>query len=69
MADAKKCDICGEFYDHYQYVKLDNGVTMNGCKLRFASDNGCHWSSLDLCSDCMTKVHNLLSDIQNKKEK
>ena len=69
MADAKKCDICGKFYDYYQYVKLDNDMSMNGCKLRFAADNGMCWSSLDLCSDCMTKVHNLLIDIQNKKEK
>lgn len=68
MADAKKCDICGKFYDYYQGVKLDNSASMlNGCKLRFAADNGTCWSSLDLCQECMTKVHTLLYDISSEK--
>lgn len=67
MANAKKCDICGEYYDHYQYVNLKNGMTLNGCMLRFATDNGTSWSSLDLCPDCMAKVHTLLFDISSEK--
>lgn len=64
MADAKKCDVCGKFYDHYDCVTIENGTTMNGCKIRFTAANDiCCWSNLDLCPECMTKVHNLLFDI------
>ena len=63
MANAKKCDICGKFYDHYQNITLKSGMTMNGCMIRFAADNGVCWTSSDLCPECMTKVHTLLCDI------
>lgn len=68
MADAKKCDVCGKFYDYYQGVTLDNGKMINGCKIRFTSDNNTYWSCLDLCQECMTKVHTLLYDISSEKE-
>lgn len=67
MADAKKCDICGKFYDHYLNITLESGMTMNGCKIRFAANNNICWTSLDLCPECMTKVHTLLYDISNEK--
>lgn len=67
MANAKKCDICGKFYDHYQNIKLENGMTMDGCMIEFASNNGVRWKSLDLCPECMTKVHTLLHDILSER--
>ena len=64
MADAKKCDVCREYYDHYDSVTLESGIKMNGCKIRFTADNNiCCWNNLDLCPHCMTKVHTLLSNI------
>lgn len=68
MANAKKCDICGQFYNFYQGVTLKNGKVQNGCKLRFESDSGTGWGTVDLCPECMTKVHNLLQGIMEGKD-
>lgn len=63
MADAKKCDVCRGFYDKYQSVTIDNGNTFEGCRLRFEINNYHDGGYLDLCSECMRKVHILLSGI------
>lgn len=66
MADAKKCDICRKYYDQYQSVTLNNDTTLYGCRIRFATDSNVYYNSLDLCMECMTKVHTLLIDISEK---
>jgi hypothetical protein len=67
MADAKKCDICHKYYDHYKNVTI-NDNTLNGCRIKIVSDdsvgNCCY--AFDLCEECMTKVHTLLIDISEK---
>ena len=69
MAEAKKCDICHGYYDPYQSVKLEDGIEYIGCKLRFDGDNNpFSWTELDLCQECMTKVHTLLCNISNEKD-
>ena len=67
MANAKKCDICGKYYDLYCQVKLENGMIISGCRLRFTADNDCCWNSVDLCQECMAKVHMLLSSIEGER--
>ena len=70
MADAKKCDICGKFYEYYKGVKLDNnGRILNGCKIRFVSDDNVVQNSADLCRECMIKVRTLLASIADEKER
>ena len=63
MADAKKCDICGKYYEHYQSVTIEGKGEFMGCKLGFQTDSSITWTSFDLCQECMTKVHNLLGGI------
>lgn len=65
MADAKKCDICGKYYEHYENVTLEDGSTFMGCRLGFLADNGLIFRRFDLCRECMTKVHTLFYDISS----
>ena len=67
MAEAKKCDICGKFYDYYADVKLDDGTVMHGCKIQFRTEDNKLCGDYDLCQDCMTKVHTLLYGISSEK--
>ena len=69
MADAKKCDICGKFYDYYEDVELDDGTIIPGCKIQFRTKYDELCDGYDFCRDCMTKVHTLLSDIYARREK
>lgn len=63
MANAKKCDICGKYYEHYESVTFEDGSTFMGCSLGFLADNRLIFRRFDLCRECMTKVHTLLSGI------
>lgn len=62
MADAKKCDICGKYYDTYSSIKLGDMEFM-GCGLSFISEDDNILNHFDLCQECMTKVHTLFYDI------
>lgn len=44
MADAKKCDRCGEYYDDGK------------CKLRIYDRNPAFYNPLDLCEKCETEL-------------
>ena len=45
MSNAKKCDVCGDFYEHYKYryliIDTNKGVT---------------GTSIDLCPHCHLKL-------------
>lgn len=70
MADAKKCDVCGKFYNIYSEVEIKDVGTFVGCKLLFTNAYAnTRYMNLDLCSDCMIKVHSLLNDIAKDAEK
>lgn len=60
MADAKKCDRCGEFYEpHYLYDHLSVSKIKN-------NRNGFpHTVYYDLCSDCTKKLNLFLTDSNN----
>ena len=58
MANAKKCDRCGEFYTHTLTVKK---------KIYVAKREWSEWKELDLCSNCQTKIQEFLDlDSANK---
>ena len=57
MADAKKCDRCGKYYEEYHY--LFNDVPVQGVRLVPSSMlyyPGNPLLYMDLCSDCMKKL-------------
>lgn len=74
MALAKKCDICGRFYD-YDYkiqcgINVDKSYTANGICI-INSDEGnyaFHREHLDLCEPCMTTVIGLLREMKERKK-
>ena len=66
--DAKKCDRCGKFYDHYYGLGLDQSMkkrfkidSTNSMQLvftpKFSTQSKNYSEVLDLCPDCM---HGLL---------
>lgn len=62
MAEAYKCDICGNFY-------IRNRERYNGMELRKIDGNG--WiesrNSYDICPDCESDILNLIKE-RNKNE-
>ncbi len=58
MADAKKCDRCGKYYDDYDGVAFSEAVTRNKydrMHLVRADDRGVY-KKFDLCPDCMSAL-------------
>lgn len=53
MAEAKKCDRCGNLYELYDGVLFKDSRKYHAVK--FASFN-CSSAWLDLCPDCMKKL-------------
>lgn len=70
MALAKKCDICGKYYDPYEIEiceKLVNGFTWtwtDSDELFFCPIK----KALDCCPECMAKIRDFIAELK-KKEK
>lgn len=67
MANAKKCDVCGKFYNPYNHY-TDNKKYPNKVHLvREATFNNERWvtKSYDCCPDCMYQIGALIYDLQN----
>ena len=65
MAAAKKCDICGTFYDNYNMnnykpncLKLANEHVVNNKYLKL----------YDCCPDCMKSIEECIDSLKPKKE-
>lgn len=61
--DAKKCDRCGKFYDHYSYPVNQSGPYRHGNKLMLANEIygvNHHVKEFDLCKDCMDELEEFL---------
>lgn len=54
MALAKKCDRCGNLYEHYPIGNMP-GVCNAICKMRqgYSGSTECTGAIMDLCPDCM----------------
>lgn len=65
MANAKKCDRCGEFY-------LDNEAEHNSRVTKGVAFIGVHndfrWGYKDLCDDCQDKLDQFLDGRELKEE-
>jgi hypothetical protein len=68
MADAYKCDRCGEFYIHHK--KLDNAVTVLGREGCYHPILKCYQErdkefQLDLCPRCMGEFAGFMNAYYN----
>jgi hypothetical protein len=65
MANAKKCDRCGEFYEKNVRYELTAGgrkTVIDGvCK---TTSNECTVDYMDLCDDCLSALDNFLNMVE-----
>ena len=62
MADAKKCDRCGGFYE-----EKDRSFKVNGClasRVRILGTNGSFIGDYDLCDQCARDFFHFLCNEQ-----
>lgn len=65
MANAKKCDRCGAYYDHNNGVESIRGNFVVGVKVVTTIDVS--HKSFDLCDDCIEKLYGFLR-MEDKEE-
>ena len=65
MAAAKKCDICGSYYDEYN----TNNNEQNCWKLtnEYVHNNN-YLKYYDCCPDCMRSIKDYIDSLKPKKE-
>lgn len=69
MANAKKCDVCGKYYDENE-IKI-KGCTVSGIILISDSAHIIHETGIDLCDNCFNLLDSWTSgqsDIIPKEE-
>lgn len=62
MAEAKKCDRCGQFYDFYGKTVTIDGYKckVNGFRYKFNNSNNSDYK--DLCPDCLQKLFEFMNE-------
>ena len=68
MANAKKCDRCGKYYDKNQKFKIKNTTTDFADGIKFTGVKGYDSSQFDLCDDCIEKLYNFLGGVKLEKQ-
>lgn len=63
--DAKKCDICGEFYLPYN-TQCDADDMDDANRISFFNDDTGFYQGLDVCPCCMNKFLDLFYDIKKR---
>lgn len=66
MALAKKCDICGKFYERYTTTdKEPNGILI----IHSNDTNSDYWSAgrgkMDCCPECLKAVHDCIDKLKH----
>ena len=68
MANAKKCDICGKFYDHYGSKNPVNFKVMepNMIDLGYEDKDGADtWTNqIDCCPTCMKSIQDHIDNLK-----
>ena len=67
MANAKKCDRCGIYYDKNQKFKLKKSLGDFADGIAFTGVNGNVSSQFDLCDDCIEQLYIFLGGAKLKK--
>lgn len=67
MANAKKCDRCGKFYEkNILYSKIVNSTKTHVDGVCMTVTAGFHVDPMDLCDDCLHKLGLFLSGLELK---
>ena len=70
MADAKKCDICGKYYDHYNTAR--DPENPNALIFISRDDDGFYANDdediTDCCPDCMESIRAHIESLRQKEE-
>jgi hypothetical protein len=71
MADAKKCDRCGNLYENYDGVEYYEDLSAFGelvkfDEMRLVRADGCGFRHFDLCPDCMTALISFIKQGEKK---
>lgn len=64
MANAKKCDRCGRFYDFYEGIEFTAGANRYTYVV-LASGESVNERRFDMCPDCMRQVIRFLHNESN----
>ena len=67
MANAKKCDRCGVYYDKNQKFKLKKSLGDFADGITFTGVNGNVSSQFDLCDDCIERLYIFLGGVKLEK--
>ena len=67
MADARKCDLCGKFYDAYN-TKNDS-KKVSGLILANVDAKGRYFEhgGIDCCPECMNEIMSVMNKLKEKK--
>lgn len=67
MAIARKCDVCGKFYEEYN-TKRDKKNTNGFMFLNLLDNQNYHdHDPYDCCPECMTSIRNYVNALRGKK--
>lgn len=65
MANAKKCDRCGNLYELYSGIQIGKGGHFYHTALVANSNIS---RSYDMCPECMTKLKEFLTEMEGDEE-
>ena len=68
MAQAKKCDRCGKFYETNHATEYDPGTRIVSGVAFTNPYNSFIWCPKDLCDDCIAKFKRFMAGCELKEE-
>lgn len=71
MAEAKKCDRCGKYYDANRGPKSIEGAYVTGISINAHTKLVHHHCDFDFCDECVNKLYRFLlghEDYDQRKE-
>ena len=69
MANAKKCDRCGDLYEMYDGIKFEEKVNLSYNHIHVLTNHDSVHKTFDLCPICMNKLINFLEMVDDKEFK
>lgn len=74
MASAKKCDRCGDLYEHYGEYNNASNKNMNGVCFITIDETSSKFLQMregckDLCPDCLKSFNNWWDEVKHKSAK
>ena len=64
MANAKRCDRCGKFYDKNLKYRGRKASDEFRSGVAYVTSHGFYGNTIDLCDDCLTKLDRFLGGVK-----